>query len=111
MEANLRKLNEQEVRYSAELNDSLHLYKRLQTQAEKYDVSKQQDKSVEMAADRLQRVYGNDFDAQLLHKSKQEVSRMLGKADTPVSLQKQLVRRESESHEKHTRQTEKDMAR
>lgn len=88
MEASLRSLDEQEERYSSELDDALQQYRTLQTQAGHHEhlhlVQPEQT-----ADARLKKTYGEHFDPQLIRESEKEVKRLLGETDAPRSIRKQ----------------------
>ncbi|MBQ4073593.1 MAG: MobA/MobL family protein [Clostridia bacterium] len=89
MEVSLRRLDEQEERYSSELDDALQQYRTLQTQAGHHEhlhlVQPEQT-----ADARLKKIYGERFDPQLMRESEKEVKRLLGETDAPRSLREQI---------------------
>ncbi len=103
MEASLHRLDEQEERYSGELEDSLQQYKLLCQRVEPVDLPESKDKAYVAASSRLQEVYGKHYDAKLLQESRHEVMRLLKKDDTPRSIREQL-------HRPHGEQTKEQKA-
>ena len=89
MEASLRKLDEQEDRYSSELDDALQQYRTLQSQTANH--KQLHMVQPEQTADaRLKKIYGERFDPQLIRESEKEVKRLLGETDAPRSLREQI---------------------
>ena len=92
MEASLRRLDEQEEKYSGELEDALQQYKSLRKRTELVDLSESRDQAYVAASSHLQEAYGKQFDAKLLQESRHEVMRLLKEDDTPRSIREQLRR-------------------
>ena len=92
MEASLRRLDEQEEKYSSELEDAIQQYKSIRQHVEQVDLNERNDRAYAAAANRLQKTYGNHFDAKLLQESRHEVMRLLKEDDTPRSVREQLRR-------------------
>ena len=92
MEASLRRLDEQEEKYSSELEDAIQQYKSIRQHVEQVDLNERNDRAYAAAANRLQKTYGNHFDAKLLQESRHEVMRLLKDDDTPRSVREQLRR-------------------
>ena len=92
MEASLRRLDEQEEKYSGELEDALQQYKSLRKRTEPVDLSESRDQAYVAASSHLQEAYGKHFDAKLLQESRHEVMRLLKEDDTPRSVREQLRR-------------------
>ena len=84
MEAALKKLSQQEEKYTAELNDALQQYADLAEQAAEFDPDKLQDARLALhpamersAVDRMQSAYGNKYDPLMMHDSKRDVANLL----------------------------------
>ena len=104
MEASLRRLDEQEEKYSSELEDAIQQYKSIRQHVEQVDLNERNDRAYAAAANRLQKTYGNHFDAKLLQESRHEVMRLLKEDDTPRSVREQLRRPHGEqTKEQHAR--------
>lgn len=111
MESSLEMLNQQEEKYTAELDAALAQYAELQQQAadmdaRELDVARQAirtDKELE-AAQRLQATYGKKFDHGMLAQSRNDVAEMLDEPAEPVSIRQTLQqlrgRHNRKSHEK-----------
>lgn len=111
MESSLEMLNQQEEKYTAELDAALAQYAELQQQAadmdaRELDVARQAirtDKELE-AAQRLQATYGKKFDHGMLAQSRKDVAEMLDEPAEPVSIRQTLQqlrgRHNRKSHEK-----------
>ena len=109
LESNLQKLDEQEQKYSAELETALHEYAETKAQAadldpvELYEARQaiRPDKEQE-AESRAQQAYGEKYSPLLMFDSKKAVSRMLGE-DT----ERQIVRRLARQAQKENHISEK----
>ena len=119
MEANRAKLEQQEHKYTDELNAALAEYRELKTQASDFDpdelamaqlaIRPQKEASAES---RVQAAYGNKYDFWTMIGAKREVSEMLGEEE-PRSIQERLRRKEyekqrTEKQELHQRKKNKD---
>ena len=104
MEASLRRLDEQEEKYSSELEDAIQQYKSIRQHVEQVDLNERNDRAYAAAANRLQKTYGNHFNAKLLQESRHEVMRLLKEDDTPRSVREQLRHPHGEqTKEQHAR--------
>ncbi len=115
MESSLEKLNQQETKYSDELEAALAQYTELQQQAADMDTLEleaarrtiRSDKEQE-TAQRLQSAYGKKFDSGTLAQSRMDVAEMLGEAVESVSIRQTLqqlqVQQSKQSHEKERSQ-------
>lgn len=111
MESSLEMLNQQEEKYTAELDAALAQYAELQQQAADMDAREldaarqaiRTDKELE-AAQRLQATYGKKFDHGMLAQSRKDVAEMLDEPAEPVSIRQTLQqlrgRHNRKSHEK-----------
>ena len=84
MEAALKKLSQQEEKYTAELNDALQQYAELKSQAAEFDPDELQDARLALrpamersAVDRVQSAYGNKYDSLMMYDSKRDVANLL----------------------------------
>ena len=97
MESSLEKLNQQEKKYTAELDAALAQYTELQQQAADTDAIEldttchaiRSDKEWE-TVQRLQAAYGKKFDSGMLAQSRMDVGEMLGEIVEPVSIRQKL---------------------
>ncbi len=97
MESSLETLNQQEKKYTAELDAALAQYTELQQQAADMDAmeldtvrhairfSKERE-----TAQRLQATYGKKFDSEMLAQSRKAVAEMLHESAEPVSIRQTL---------------------
>lgn len=97
MEATLKKLSQQEEKYTAELNDALQQYAELKSQSAKFDSDELQDARLALrpamersAVDRVQSAYGNNYDPMMMHDSKRDVAGMLNEHEKKQSVRKFL---------------------
>ena len=84
METALKKLNEQEEKYAAELEDALKQYANLKTQAADMDAVERLDARLNIrpdrersAADRIKAAYGEKYDPLMMYDSKRDVADLL----------------------------------
>lgn len=84
MEANLKELDEQEQKYSAELETALAEYAELKTQGEQFDPVELHDTRQELrpemeqtAVQRVKEKYGDKYSHRTIDDSKRDVSRHL----------------------------------
>ncbi len=97
MESSLETLNQQEKKYTAELDAALAQYTELQQQAADTDAigldtachAIRSDKEWE-TVQRLQAAYGKKFDSGMLMQSRMDVGEMLGEIAEPVSIRQKL---------------------
>ncbi len=97
MESSLEKLNQQEDKYTAELDAALAQYIELQQRATDMDTTELEtarqtirpDKEHE-AAQRLRATYQKKFDSRLLNQSRKEVAEMLAEVAEPISIHQRL---------------------
>ena len=111
MESSLEKLDQQEMKYTDELEAALAQYTELQQQAADMDVLEldttchaiRPDKEWE-TVQRLQATYGKKFDSRTLAQSRMDVAEMLNETAEPVSIRQNLqqlqVHQTKQSHEK-----------
>jgi len=102
MEANLARLEQQEQKYTAELNAALAEYKELKAQTADFDpdelamaqlsIRPQKEASAES---RVQVAYGDKFDFWTMISAKRDVAELLGEEE-PRSIRERLRRKEIE---------------
>ena len=109
LESNLQKLDEQEQKYSAELETALHEYAETKAQATDFDPVKLYEarqairpNKEQEAESQVQQAYGEKYSPILMFDSKKAVSRMLGE-DT----ERQIVRRLARQAQKENHISEK----
>ncbi len=115
MESSLKTLNQQEGKYTAELDTALAQYSELQQQAADMDATEldtirhaiRPGKEKE-TAQRLQAAHGKKFDSGMLTQSRKDVAAMLDESAEPVSIRQTLQQlqgqQNSQSHEKERSQ-------
>ena len=97
IEAALKKLAQQEEKYTAELNDALRQYADFKEQAAEFDPDELQDARLALrsvmersAVDRVQSAYGNKYDPLMMYDSKRDVAGMLNEHEEKQSVRKFL---------------------
>ncbi len=102
MEANLAKLEQQEQKYTAELDAALAEYSELKAQAADFDSDELAMAQLEIrpqkeatAESKIQAAYGDKYDFWTMIGAKREVSEMLGEEE-PRSIRERLRRKEYE---------------
>ena len=115
MESSLEKLNQQEMKYTSELEAALAQYTGLQQQAADMDALEldtichaiRPDKERE-TVQRLQATYGKKFDSRTLAQSRMDVAKMLSETAEPVSIRQKLQQLQGQqnrqSHDKERSQ-------
>ena len=115
MESSLEKLDQQEVKYTDELEVALAQYTELQQQSADMDTIEldtarhaiRPDKEYE-TLQRLQAAYGKKFDSGTLAQSRMDVAKMLSETAEPVSIRQKLQQLQGQqnrqSHEKERSQ-------
>jgi chromosome segregation ATPase len=116
LESGLKKLEQQETRYFAELDDALKQYKQLHDQAVEFDPQELMDARLALrpvkeqgAAEQVQKAYGNQYSFTTMNDSKRDVSTMLGEAAEMRNLweRQRRIQREKERQETQKRQQER----
>lgn len=84
MKTALKKLSQQEEKYTTELNDALRQYAELKEQAAEFDPDELQDARLALrpvmersAVDRVQSTYGDKYDSLMMYDSKRGVANLL----------------------------------
>lgn len=109
VEAALKKLAQQEEKYTTELNDSLQQYAELKEQAARFDPDGFQDARLALrpamersAVDRVQFAYGDKYDPLVMFDSKRAVADMLHEETEARSIREHL-------HQKQQAQQKQNM--
>lgn len=105
MESSLETLNQQEGKYTAELDVALAQYAELQQQAADMDAMEldtarhaiRPDKEQE-TAQRLQAAYAKKFDSGMLAQSRKDVAEMLDEPTEPASIRRTLQQLQGQQH-------------
>ena len=102
VEAALKKLSQQEEKYTAELNDALQQYADLAEQAAEFDPDKLQDARLALrpamersAVDRVQSAYGDKYNPLIMCDSKRDVADLMNEETEAQSVRK-LLRQHNE---------------
>ena len=114
MEAALKKLAQQEEKYTAELNDALRQYADLKEQTEEFDPDELQDARLALrpamersAVDRVQSAYGDMYDLLVMFDSKRDVADMLHEETEARSIRKHL-RQKQQTQQKQNKKNSRD---
>ncbi len=117
MESSLKKLDQQEVKYTDELNATLAQYADLQHQATnmdavELDIARQvvQTEKEREAVQQLQATYGKRFNSEMLAQSRKDVAGLLGEVTKPPSIREKL-RQSHEQQDKQRHKHERDQER
>ncbi len=116
LESGLKKLEEQETKYSAELDEALKQYAELKEQAAnvdsvelmdaRLDIRKEHERS---AIDRVKAAYGEKYDFAMMAGCKQEVASLLHEETEIRSVREQLIqRRYQQTQKKQTPKKHRD---
>ena len=113
MEAALKKLDEQESKYSVELESALQQYRELEAQAVDYDSEELLGARLELrpgmdrsTVSRIQTAYGSQYSPFTMAEARRDVSKMLGEDDEPRSVRERL--RKHQQEQTALRKKEKD---
>ena len=113
METALKKLEEQESKYSAELEDALKQYAELKAQAADVDAVELMDARLDIrpdrersAADRVKVAYGNKYDPLMMYDSKRDVSDLLNEEAEARSV-RDFLRQKQKPQQAHKQRTPK----
>jgi DNA repair exonuclease SbcCD ATPase subunit len=116
LENDLKKLEQQEAKYSTELDDALKQYKELQDRGVEFDPQELMDARLALrpvkeqaAAEQVQKAYGDQYSFTTMNDSKRDVSSMLGEAAEMRNLRERQrrIQREKERQEMQKRQQER----
>ena len=114
MESALKKLDEQESKYSAELESALQQYRELEAQAAEFDAEELTDARLEMrpgmdrsTVSRVQTAYDTQYSPFTMAEARQDVSKMLNEhEEEPRSVREWL--RKHQQEQTALRKKEKD---
>lgn len=117
MESTLKKLEEQEKKYSAELADALTEYEKLREQAKEVDADELMDTRLALRPDRersavsrIQAAYGGKYDPLMMHDSKEDIASMLHEEAEARSIRERL-RQKQQAQKQQTQQRQKKQKR
>ena len=115
LESGLKKLREQETKYSAELDDALKQYAELKEQATemdsvelmevRLDIRNEQERS---AVDRVKAAYSEKYDFAMMAGSKQDVASLLREETEIRSVRERLLQRRQQAQQKQTPKKHRD---
>ena len=116
METALKKLEEQESKYSAELEDALKQYAELKAQAADVDAVELMDARLAIrpdrersAADRVKVAYGDKYDPLMMYDSKRDVFNLLNEESEARSVREFLRRNQQQlTQQKQTKKKSRD---
>lgn len=116
MEAALKNLEEQESKYSAELEDTLKQYAELKAQAADVDAVELMDARLDIrpdrersAADRIKAAYSDKYDPMIMYDSKQDVFDLLNEEAEARSVREFLRRNQQQlTQQKQTKKKSRD---
>ena len=113
IEAALKKLAQQEEKYTAELNDALRQYADLKEQAEEFDPDELQDARRALrpamersAVDRVQATSGEKYDSLMMYDSKWDVAELLNEEPETPSVRKSLQKAQQQQLQQSQRKKE-----
>ena len=114
METALKKLAQQEEKYTAELNGALKQYAELKEQAAEFAPDELRDARLALrpvmersAVDRVQSAYGNKYDPLMMYDSKRDVADMLQEETEARSIREHL-RQKQQAQQKQNKKNSRD---
>lgn len=117
IESTLKKLEEQEKKYSAELEDALAEYEKLREQAKEADADELMDARLALrpnrersAVSRIQAAYDGKYDPLMMYDSKSDVSDLLHEEAESRSIRERL-RQKQQAQKQQTQQRQKKQKR
>ncbi len=116
MEASLQKINQQEAKYTSELNAALTQFDDLRRQAEDMDsaeleVARQsiRPEKEQAAAKYIHVAYGKRFDSRILSQSQKDVAELLGEEAEPASIREKLRQAvEQQKNQHHAKRQDRE---
>jgi hypothetical protein len=117
LENDLKKLEQQEAKYSTELDTAMRQYKELQGRSAEFDPQELMDARLALrpakeqtAAEQVQKAYGDQYSFTTMNDSKRDVSTMLGEAAEMRNLweRQRRIQREKERQEREQRRKPKN---
>ena len=117
MEAAVKKLDEQEIKYSAELESALQQYRELEAQAAEFDAAELNDARLEMrpgmdrsTVSRIQNVYESQYSHLTMAEARRDVSNMLDEHDEePRSVRERLRNYQHEQTTPRKKENDRDL--
>ena len=113
LEGALKKLSEQEEKYSAELDEALKQYVELKEQAAGMDAAELMDARLAVreekehsAIDKVKAAYGEKYDPMLMHDSRRDVAELLGE-ETMVRFIREHLQKKREQRVEHKKTSKK----
>lgn len=101
MEAGLKRLEQQEQKYTAELDNALKEYAELKEQAAEFDADELMSERLDIrpgkersAASRVQSAYGDRYQPLMMYDAKRDVSQMMGEEMEARSIRERLHRKQ-----------------
>lgn len=101
MEAGLKRLDQQEQKYTAELDNALKEYAELKEQAAEFDADELMSERLDIrpgkersAASRVQSAYGDRYQPLMMYDAKRDVSQMMGEEMEARSIRERLHRKQ-----------------
>lgn len=114
VEAALKKLSQQEEKYTAELNDALQQYVDLKEQAAEFDQEELQDARFALrpamersTVDRVQSAYGDKYDPLIMYDSKRDVADLLHEEMKACSI-REYLRQKQPTQQRHEKKKSRD---
>ena len=116
MEQNLKRLEEQEQKYSAELDEALKQYVELKEQATGIESAELMDAQLAIreekertAVDRMKAAYGEKYDPMMMHDSKRDVASLLHEDAEIRSIRERLrQKQQQQAQQKQTKKKSRD---
>lgn len=115
METALKKLSQQEEKYTAELNDALQQYAELKEQAAEFAPDELQDARLALrpamersAVDRVQSAYGDKYDSLMMSDSRRDVAELLHEQGEKHSVRKFLWQQQSAQTPRHRKEKQQE---
>lgn len=115
METALKKLAQQEEKYTAELNDALQQYAELKSQSEEFDPDELQDARLALrpamersTVGRVQSAYCNKYDPLMMYDSKRDVADLLNEREEKKSVREFLRQQQTEQTPRHRKEMQQE---
>ena len=115
LEGALQKISEQEVKYSAELNEALKQYAELKEQAGGMDAAELMDARLAVreekersAVDCVKSAYGEKYDPMLMHDSKRDVASLLHEESDTRSVREFIRRKQQQQSQQKQNKKNRD---
>lgn len=115
METALKKLAQQEEKYTAELNDALQQYAELESQSEEFDPDELQDARLALrpamersTVGRVQSAYCNKYDPLMMYDSKRDVADLLNEREEKKSVREFLRQQQTEQTPRHRKEMQQE---